>query len=169
MFEVTPIEAFLGILLVLSALGVLLAKQPVHACISFLVTLLSLASLYFQLSAQFIAAIQILIYAGAILVLFMFVIVLFQDAHHYLEMTPSKSPRFFLDLMSFIFIITMLFLAKNFLHLPAEKAPLPASYGSVESLGQALYVDFFFPFEAVILIFLIAVVGALYIAKKVVS
>ena len=55
----------------------LLAKQPVHASLSFLLTLLSLSSLYLQLSAQFIAVMQILVYAGAILVLFMFVIVLF--------------------------------------------------------------------------------------------
>jgi NADH-quinone oxidoreductase subunit J len=147
----------------------LLTKQPVHACLSFLLTLLSLASLYFQLSAQFIATMQILIYAGAILVLFMFVIVLFQDSHHSLDLTPPKSPRLFMDLISFVFILTMLFLAKNFFHLPSEVSSLPMGYGSVESLGRALYLDFFFPFEAVILIFLIALVGALYIAKKVIS
>jgi NADH-quinone oxidoreductase subunit J len=169
MFEITAIEGIFGFVLIASALGVLVAKQPVHACLSFLVTLLALAGLYFQLSAQFIAAMQILVYAGAILVLFMFVIVLFQDAHHHLEMTPAKSPRLFLDVVAFIFIITLLFLAKNFISLPNEKAEIPSSYGSIESLGQALYIDFFFPFEAVILMFLIALVGSLYIAKKVIE
>jgi NADH-quinone oxidoreductase subunit J len=143
MLEISWLEGILGVLLVASALGVLLTKQPVHACLFFLVTLLTLAVLYFKLSAQFIAVMQIIVYAGAILVLFMFVIVLFQDAHRQLELS-------------------------QFINLPAEKkATALASYGTVESLGQALYIDFFFPFEAVILIFIIAVVGALYIAKKV--
>jgi NADH-quinone oxidoreductase subunit J len=166
MFELSILDCILGCILIASALGVLLVKQPVHACLSFLVTLLALASIYFQLSAQFIAAMQIIVYAGAILVLFMFVIILFQDAHHLLELSSSKSPRLFLDLTAFIFFVTFVFIAKNYLHLPEAQKNLSASYGSVESLGRALYVDFFFPFEAVILIFLIAVVGALYIAKK---
>ncbi len=169
MYDLSITEAVLGIVLILSALGVLLTKQPVHACLSFLVTLLALACLYFELSAEFIASMQILIYAGAILVLFIFVIVLFQDAHHSLELTPPKSPRSFLDITAFIFVITMLFLAKDILRLPGKAPSLAEGYGSVESLGTALYVDFFFPFEAVILIFLIALTGALYIAKKVKS
>ncbi len=166
--EISWWEAILGVLLIISALGVLLTKQPVHACLSFLITLLTLASLYFELSAQFIAVMQIIIYAGAILVLFMFVIVLFQDAHHNLESSPAMSPRLFLDLSAIIFFITFAFLGKQFIHLSTEKKEALPSYGTVESLGQSLYIDFFFPFEAVILIFIVAMVGAIYIAKKVI-
>ena len=73
-----------GVLLAAS-LGVILAKKPVYAALSFLLTLITLAAIYLQLSAEFIAAMQVLVYAGAILVIFMFVIILFQDAHDELE------------------------------------------------------------------------------------
>ena len=75
----------LGFLLVLASLGVILCKKPVHSCLSFLLTLLLLAGLYLNLQAPFISAMQILVYAGAILVIFMFVIVLFQDAYLAIE------------------------------------------------------------------------------------
>jgi NADH-quinone oxidoreductase subunit J len=58
-------------------------------------------------------------------------------------------------------------LGGELLHFNPQNPHLPTDFGSVRHLGQALYVDFFFPFEGVILLFLIAVVGALYIAKKV--
>ena len=160
-------EYILGFLLIASAVGVLILRQPVHACISFLVTLLSLSGLYFELSGQFIAVMQIIIYAGAILVLFMFVIVLFQDAHQNINTLPAKSPRLFVELSALLFAGTLVYLGKNLISLPLEKREISPNYGSVESIGRALYIDFFFPFEAVILIFLVAIVGAIYIAKKV--
>lgn len=81
----------LGAILILSSLGMVFLTNPVHASLSFLVTLLSLSMLYFQLSAQFIGIFQIIIYAGAILVIFMFVIVLFQDAYRQIERYESQS------------------------------------------------------------------------------
>ena len=74
-------ELLLGLLLILSGLGVILAKKPVYSALSFLLTLILLAIQFLELSANFIAVMQVIVYAGAILVMFMFVIVLFQDAH----------------------------------------------------------------------------------------
>ncbi|MEI8365551.1 MAG: NADH-quinone oxidoreductase subunit J [Parachlamydiaceae bacterium] len=162
-----PIEWILGCVLVLSALGVILATKPVHASLSFLMTLLVLAAIYLQLSAQFIAVMQVLVYAGAILVLFVFVIVLFQDAHEQIATFASKSAPLLLFVGVSAFLLTMIFLGKQFLGMAPAHPALPHDYGTVQSLGRALYVDFFFPFEAVTLLFLIAGVGALYIGRKV--
>lgn len=167
MHDVALIEYILGFVLLSSAIGVLLLRQPVHACLSFLLTLFSLSGLYFELSSQFVGVMQILVYAGAILVLFMFVIVLFQDAHQNIASLPAQTPRLFADVSALLFLATLMYLGKNLMHVTMEKKEVDAGYGSVESLGKALYIDYFFPFEAVILLFLVAVVGAIYIAKKV--
>jgi NADH-quinone oxidoreductase subunit J len=162
----TPAQWFLGCLLILSSLGVILAPKPVQSSLYFLLSLLTLAALYLQLSAQFIAVMQVLVYAGAILVLFMFVIILFQDAHVQIAKLKEKSSSFLLAMAGLLFTLLMVLVGGRLLDLPHAKNGVSEGFGSVESLGHSLYIDFFFPFEAVILIFLVAIVGALYIGKK---
>lgn len=164
-----PVFWVLGILLVIASIGVIVAKKPVHSSLSFLLTLLLLASLYLQLSADFIAVMQVLVYAGAILVIFMFVIVLFQDAYLKISKFPARSMPALLFAAGSATLLALIFMGKSFIGLsPPHTETLPKGFGSVEVLGKALYVDFFFPFEAVVLLFLVAVVGALYIGRKVI-
>lgn len=158
-------QLILGLLLILSALGVVLASKPVYSALSFLLTLLLLAVQYLELSADFIAVMQVLVYAGAILVMFMFVIVLFQDAHQQIENFAPKSPKGLLVVAAAAFFGALLFLGKQLTGLKAQSA-VPADFGSVQTLGKTLYLDFFFPFEAITLLFLVAAVGALYIARR---
>jgi NADH-quinone oxidoreductase subunit J len=161
-----PIQWLLGSILVLSSLGVILARKPVHASLSFLLTLLTLATFYLQLSAQFIAVMQILVYAGAILVIFMYVVVLFQDAHMQISRyEPASSPLLLYGSCA-VFLVLLVWLGQQFTGLPETKQELSSGFGTAQALGKALYVDFFFPFEAVILLFLVALVGALYIGKR---
>jgi NADH-quinone oxidoreductase subunit J len=156
----------LGFFLIASALGVILVKKPVHASLSFLLTLLSLAALYLELSAEFIAIMQVLVYAGAILVIFMFVIVLFQDAYQQIGRFVAQSVPWLLWIAASGLVGLQILLGMQRLGLPTVKRELPEGFGSALSLGKALYVDFFFPFEAVILLFLIAIVGALYMGRR---
>lgn len=162
----SPLQWILGIILILSSLGIILSRSSVNACLSFLLTLLALAALYLQLSAQFIAVMQVLVYAGAILVLFMYVVMLFQDAYKEISQVKGKSTPLFLFIAAAAFLLSLIFLGSQFIGLSPNTKQLPEGYGSVQALGKALYVDFFFPFEAVVLLFLVAVVGALYMAKK---
>lgn len=162
----TTAQWILSMMLVLSSLGVILMRKPVHASLSFLLTLLTLATLYLQLSAEFIAVIQILVYAGAILVIFMFVIVLFQDAHQKIEEEQPKSSKILLGTAGIAFVLALAFLAGQLIGLVSMPEELPADFGTVQAIGKSLYVDFFFPFEAIVMVFLVAIVGALYIGKK---
>jgi NADH-quinone oxidoreductase subunit J len=162
-----PVEWILGIILILSSLGVILARKPVHSNLSFLLTLMTLAVLYLHLSAQFIAVMQVLVYAGAILVLFMFVMILFQDAYIQIDEVKGQSFPLFLIFSGGLFILSLIYLGTRFIGLPTSTQKLPENYGTVQALGEALYINFFFPFEAVILLFLIALIGALYTAMKV--
>lgn len=156
----------IGIILIASSLGVVLARKPMYASLSFLLSLLALAAFYSELSAHFIAVMQILVYAGAILVIFVFVIVLFQDAHQQIARYRSKIRPLLLYLALGAFVFTLLSFGAQLLHLAPLKQLKTSEFGTAQSLGQALYVDFFFPFEAIIMLFLVAIVGALYIAKR---
>lgn len=160
------LEALYGSVIVLSSLGVILLKKPVHACLSFLLTLMTLAMIYLQLSAEFISVMQVLVYAGAILVIFMFVIVLFQDAYLKISEYEPGSLPLLIGLAAAGFAAAALAFASQIIALTGTTKSLPQGYGTVEALGKTLYIDFFFPFEAVILLFLVALVGAVYIGKK---
>lgn len=162
-----PFSWCVGLILLISALGVLFFHKPVHASLSFLVSLFMLAILYLRLSAEFIAVLQVLVYAGAILVIFMFVIVLFQDAHDQLENFAAKSKVLLIGAAAaFIFGAFVYFVLRLTDFEGFRPAALPEDYGYVEPLGKLLYVDYFLPFEASILLFVIALVGALFLAKK---
>lgn len=159
-------EIILCFVLMLSSLGVIIAHKPVYSGLSFLITLITLSGLYLQLSAEFTAAMQIIVYAGAILVIFMFVIILFQDAYLKLDDNESQSPALLIGLSAVSLIAVGLFFGAHLVALPATKGALIEGFGTVESLGHALFVDYFFPFEAVVFIFLIATTGAVYIGSK---
>src|SRR5215475_9177914 len=111
------LEFIFGAILIFSSLGVILARKPVYSSLSFLVTLLALAALYLQLSAQFISVMQVLVYAGAILVIFMFVIILFQDAHQQISRYEPQSKPQFLFIAASAFLISLVFLGKRLFDL----------------------------------------------------
>lgn len=159
------LEWLIAFIIVFSALGVIMLKKPVHACLSFLLTLLGLASYYFLLSADFIGVMQILVYAGAILVLFIFVIVLFQDAHQQIVNVKPQSSAWLIGVAALTLGVSSILFGLQF---SGEFAlgEVSDSFGTVQTLGLALYRDYFFPFEAIVLMFLIALIGAVYLAKK---
>ncbi|MFN4175172.1 MAG: NADH-quinone oxidoreductase subunit J [Parachlamydiaceae bacterium] len=159
-------QILIGAILILSSIGVLIAKKPVYASLSFLLTLISLAALYLQLSAEFIAVMQVLVYAGAILVIFMFVIILFQDAYLKIEQSEPSASMGLISLAITALVAGFSYLGYLIWKNPVNPGSLPDSFGTVQELGKALYLDFFFPFEAIILLFLVAMIGTVYIGKR---
>lgn len=164
--EASLTQWIMGLILILSALGVILSRKPIYSSLFFLLSLILLAVCYFQLSAEFIAVMQILVYAGAILVIFVFVIVLFQDAYQQLARYQSQSSFLLLTLAITCFVVVLGFFGVKLFPLPQASNQLIEGFGSVGGIGKALYLDFFFPFEAVVVFFLVAIIGSLYIAKR---
>lgn len=164
----TMSQWILGIVLILSALGTISLRKPIHASLSFLLSLMALATFYLELSAEFIAVMQVLVYAGAILVIFVFVLILFQDAHQQIMQTEPKTKSSFLIVAGICLAIAFILFWGQFFPIPLAppKTNLPEGFGKAQGIGEILYLNFFFPFEAVILLFLVAIVGALYIAKR---
>lgn len=161
-----PLEWIIGGLVILSSLGMILVRNPVHAGLFFLSMIPGLSILYLRLYAQFIGVMQLFVYAGAILVIFMFVIILFQDAYREISLSESRSSPVLLIAAGAAIIPALILIGNKFIVSDVSSSRPSTDFGSVQALGRILYVDYFFPFEAVTWLFLVAVVGALYVAKK---
>ena len=153
------------------ALGVVWAKSPVGSLLFMVATLGSLAGIFVLLEAHFIAAVQVIVYAGAIMVLFLFVIMLLNLGHDYQR--DLKGGAF--ALLSFVIVGGIAgVLAKQFgsditAELAANGPGIDAvleQYGVVGSLAPPLYTTYVVPFEITGILLLVAIVGALVLAKK---
>ncbi len=154
-----------GIFAVLGAIGLILAREPVHSALSLVLVMIALAVLYLLLGAAFIAAIQILVYAGAIMVLFVFVIMLLNAG---VEVRTNLSRMaFWIGLpLAFLFLVEMVYSLLH--HYAAASAgaiagPVPVS---TEELSMKIFTEFVLPFELTSILILIAILGALVLAKK---
>jgi NADH-quinone oxidoreductase subunit J len=153
------------------ALGVVWAKNPVGSLLYMVATLASLACIFVLLEAHFLAAIQVIVYAGAIMVLFLFVIMLLNLGHDYQR--DLKGGAF--SLLSFVIIglmagVLVRQFGENAITEPtaggrAIDAAL-AQHGAVGAIAQPLYTTYVVPFEITGILLLVAIVGALVLAKK---
>lgn len=154
----------LGVLGVASAIGVIFFRNPIASAMSLVVHFVALAGLYLSLNALFMAAIQVLVYAGAIMVLVVFVIMLLNLG------SEQKVRERILSRQTLGIVLTMIFGGGLIFVLSrlvgGEAGPVGgAETGSVQAIGRALFTDYVYPFEMVSLILLAAVVGAVVLAK----
>jgi NADH-quinone oxidoreductase subunit J len=154
------------VIIVLSIL-VVTRRNPVHSVMWMLLLFFHIAGLYLILNAEFIAAIQVIVYAGAILVLFLFVVLLMNIR----EEVSMK--RFVGSWPAGLFITGSLFVVVSaalgfYVQGPSGKYSIDAirSETHTKALGKLLYTEYLFPFELASLILLVAVVGAVVLAKR---
>jgi NADH-quinone oxidoreductase subunit J len=152
-----------------SAVGVVLSRRPLYAALSLVANMLSLATLFLVLSGQFLAAAQVIVYAGAVMVLFVFVITLLNPVR---EDSPVRDPvqvgvAVFLG-VAFTLLAAVAFLATKrpgvFPDQPGID-PTGAALGTIQAVGHALYTDFAYPFEVTSLVLVVAAVGAVYLSR----
>lgn len=164
MIEATFFYAFTA-MMVFAALLVVFSRQPVYSVLSLLVVMFCLASLFIMLGAYFVAALQILLYAGAVLVLFLFVIMLLNlspEALKRMRIFTSRGIGTFAALGLFG-IFTALFARSN----SGNSFPVPThETGTVESIGRLLFTTYLLPFELVSFVILAAIIGAVTLAKQ---
>ncbi|MEO6029330.1 MAG: NADH-quinone oxidoreductase subunit J [Candidatus Binatia bacterium] len=155
----------LAVLTIAAALGVILHPNPVKSALFLIVTLFLLAVVFVLLEAHMIAALQIIVYAGAIMVLFLFVIMLLN-----LQIDDPDRGRRQVVLRGLAWlggIILAVELALLVRGGPAgNPAAAPAGYGGALAVAQSLYTDFLLPFELTSILLLVAVVGAVVLAQK---
>ncbi len=152
-------------LAIASAISLVYHKNPLYSAISLVGVLISLACIYVTLAAPFIAAVQILIYAGAIMVLVVFVIMLLNldddkplNRLRYLYAVGVGLGLFFLAQTFFIFYAVM--------RAPKQAVNVDETVGKTLSIGTAMYSEYLLPVEIVGILLLMAVVGAVILARR---
>lgn len=150
---------------VICGLSVVLQRHAVSSALSLIGVMGSLAILYLILGAEFLAAAQMIVYAGAIMVLFVFVIMLLNAGAE-----PSSRPRWFSWALGVPALLAFLGVVASFIlrQMPASETVRFGGYsgGTTEAIGRAIFTTYLLPFEITSLLVLIAIIGAMVLARK---
>jgi NADH-quinone oxidoreductase subunit J len=152
----------LAVLVLGSAAGVLIQRNPIHAALFLVLNLASIAGLFLTLRAEFLAAVQVIVYAGAIAVLFVFAIMVLIPGKEETGPDPRRPWRL-LALPTGAVLLVLL--AAYVVRSPAVPSGPPTS-GGVEAIGRLLFTDYLFPFELTSVLLLAAMVGVLLLARR---
>ena len=155
---------FLSFVAILSALMVVFAKSPVHSVLYLIVTLFTLSGHYILLNAQFLAAVHVIVYAGAIMVLFLYVIMLL-NLNEETEMHKSTLMKLASVICIGIFMIVLVGSLRGTEQLIDQSTTSP-DLGLVKNLGRVLFNEFLLPFEISSVLLLVAMVGAVMLGKS---
>jgi len=156
---------FAAVIVATSVLVVAL-RNPIYSALSLLIMFFHVAGLYVTLHAEFLAAVQIIVYAGAILVLYLFVVMLLnvkQDDRYHRQWPAAAVTGAVLVLEGLVLTL---------LKGRTVTAPVPAAettvttFGNTEAIGDVLYSTYLFPFEVASLLLLVAMIGAIILAKR---
>ena len=152
----------LSAILLASAIGVVIAQNPIHSALCLIVNLVGVACVFASLDAHFLAMVQVIVYAGAIMVLVVFVLMLLNTKEE--ERTTAGLVQLLVASVIGIFFIG--FVSKEVLsEWPVVERSGEAVVGSVQAIGMLLYTDYILPFEAAGLLIMAALVGAAMLAK----
>lgn len=157
----------LGSITIVASLGTILSRSPVTSALFLVLNFFALGGIYLLLEAQFIAVVQVIVYAGAIMVLFLFVIMLLnlEDEQRLTERYDVK--KGFAILFAGLLLVELLYVVG--LKTPAiapRLGTVAAEIGTAKYIGQQLLTEFLFPFEIISILLLGAIVGAVVLAKK---
>ncbi|MCW8858578.1 MAG: NADH-quinone oxidoreductase subunit J [Deltaproteobacteria bacterium] len=156
-----------AVVAILSAFFVMKCRNPINSALNLVTTFLCLAVFYVMLESPFMAAVQIMVYAGAIMVLIIFVIML-------LNLGLTVKTRYTHGLAAGGILSVMVLFVANYFTRAGEAtgtggsvtSELIASYGHTELIGRAMFVDFLLPFEIASILLLVAIVGAVVLSKR---
>lgn len=160
--------AYFAVSMTVLSLLVVTRRNPVHSVFLMLVLFIHIAALYLFLNAEFLAAIQIIIYAGAILVLFLFVIMLLNlKQEETVKKYQSQWPISAVIAVVFAIFLSMI-VGKITVMPPLGKYSIEAikAEGTMMTIGKVLYTQYLLPFEIASLVLLVALIGAVVLAKK---
>jgi NADH-quinone oxidoreductase subunit J len=150
------------------ALNLLLQKHPINSALSLVVVMMSLAVLYWSLGAEFLAAAQVIVYSGAIMVLFVFVIMLLNAGEE--EKTTGSRAAYFAGIPG----ATAVFCLLSFVFLKESKAignvhlsnAGAGTISNIQAISQLLFTKLLLPFEVTSVLILVAILGAVVLARK---
>ena len=162
---ITYFFIFLAVLAVASALAMVINKNTVNSALFLVLNMMSLAGLFLLLKAQFLAIIQVLVYAGAIMVLFLFVIMLLNVDEEESLLDAFRVKYLLAFLLGVIIFGQILYSLGGVTDMLPELSSEMLYVGTVEAVGDVLYTDFLYAFELTAILLTAAVVGALMVAQ----
>ncbi|MCX6192906.1 NADH-quinone oxidoreductase subunit J family protein [Aquirufa sp. A-Brett2-W8] len=163
--EISNIWYFLSGLTLLSALMVVLAKNPIHSVLYLVFTFFCISGHYVLLNAQFLMAVNIIVYAGAIMVLFLFVIMMFDLRKNQPE-SKSNLTKLAGSVVAGSLLVVLIALVRQNNFMSPKIEGFNSQTGMVENLGKVLYSEYLLPFELVSILFFVAMVGAVLLGKR---
>jgi NADH-quinone oxidoreductase subunit J len=163
--------ALFAFIAVVSAINVVLQTHPIASALSLIGVMASLAVLYLLLGGEFIAMAQIIVYAGAVMVLFIFVIMLLNAGGESARKGSWFAKIAGVPLLAILFALIAYYLGRQFPNSPmvefgALKDAAGNSLGSANNIGTAIFTTYLLPFEVTSVLILIAIIGAIVLARK---
>jgi NADH-quinone oxidoreductase subunit J len=159
-----------AIAILVGALGVVISRNPVHAALMLVLTLFGIAVEFINQQADFLAAVQVIVYAGAIVILFLFVIMLLGvDREENVAAEPLKGQRpvaLALGLMVLLELAALGRISNWATGTPSTAGPLNGPGENIQKLGQSIFTRYLFPFEVTSVLLVIAVIGAVVLARR---
>ena len=144
------------------AINLLLQTHPIQSALSLIVVMASLAAEYLLLGAEFVAAVQVIVYAGAIMVLFVFVIMLLNAGEE--EVTHGSRMALIVGVPSLLLFGVLMVWAVT--HHGSSSVIATSLYGDPKTIGRLLFSEYLLPFEVTSILILIAIMGAVVLASK---
>ena len=161
---------FFAFLSIMGGVGILFLRNPIHCALSLVGTFFCLGSIYVMLNAEFVAVIQVLVYAGAIMVLFLFVLMLLSPKMLGQNTKKWSIQKTLAGLLTFgiFFKIASLFTVGELKLGPKGAYPIEVieEIGSITLIGRLLFTEYILSFEIIAVLLLVAVIGAVVIAKR---
>jgi len=161
-----PLVVFFGLagLAVIGAVSLILQKHPIHSALSLIVVMVALAGLYLLLGAEFVAAVQIIVYGGAIMVLFVFVIMLLNaGVEEHTNLSKLAGPPGLLLVVALAGFITATMVRTT---AGVQGSSQSGVMASTSGISNMLFRDFVYPFELTSFLILVAVMGATVLAQR---
>jgi NADH-quinone oxidoreductase subunit J len=156
---------FFGLICVFGAINLLAQRHPINSALSLVLVMSSLAMIYLLLGAEFLAAIQVIVYAGAIMVLFVFVIMLLNAGSE--EKGPSGRVALMLGIPGVVVLagtIAWTLISRN--QQLGQVSISPADFGATNKIAYLLFTNFLLPFEITSVLILIAIMGAVVLGRR---
>lgn len=157
----------LSFVIIISSVFMITRKNPVHSVLWMLLTFFSVAGIFIQLNAEFVAAIQVIVYAGAILVLYLFVVMLLNPKTHGFAKIPY---RYGMTILVVIVFVLQIFMAASMSKVLGLKGVITsekmAEIGNVKLFGAELFSTYIVPFEIASILLLVAMIGAIVLALR---
>jgi NADH-quinone oxidoreductase subunit J len=157
--------AVAALLALLGGIGVVVSRQPMRSVLSLVVVMLALSVLFLLLNAQFVFVVQIIVYAGAVMVLFLFVIALLGPARE-LGRGRLRFQGWLTGVFVTVFLIMLWAMLGGAQYRQPDQTTDMSIFGTVQSVGVGLFTTYLYPFELTSILLLVAAIGAIYLSRK---